>query len=155
MKKFILVLVMCLVCTAVHADVSSVILKKDIDDNGNIRVYTQYKIDGVEVESRYPKLDGKYYYVARYDFMNFIKEDGTIMSEAEKEAYIELDIEIHKKNFTKRTFIKKNNLDIQQNGLSNLVGKQGTTKTATIKISETIEWEVKTDGTKVEKIITP
>lgn len=155
MKVWILALMMCLVCSVSQADVTSVILKKDIDDSGGIRVYTQYFIDGIELQSQYPKFDGKYYFVTRYDLMDFIKQDGTIMSIVEKEAYIELQIEIHRKNLTVRSFTKINNLDIHQNGLPNLVGKQGTTKTATIKISDTKEWEVKTDGTKVEKIIIP
>ncbi len=157
MKSIILALMILGIsfCGVATADVTSLILKKDIDDNDNIRVYTQYMVDGEELESKYPKLDGKYYYVSRYDFMNFIKQDGTIMSEAEKEIYIELQIKFHRESLLRQTFIKKNNLDVQQTELSNLVGKQGTTKTATMKINDTKEWEVKTDGTKVEKIIIP
>jgi hypothetical protein len=46
MKKALLILALMAVCATAKADVTAEILSQKIDENGNIRVETQYKIDG-------------------------------------------------------------------------------------------------------------
>ena len=57
MKK-ILVLLFLVLCIAspVFADVTEEVISIDKDANENIRVWTQYKLDGVEVKSKYDKI---------------------------------------------------------------------------------------------------
>ncbi len=150
MKIASLILGFCLIATFAFAGTSAEIISYDKDDNGNIRVWTQYKIDGVEVDSRYPKINGKEVYCARYTVFNFID-----MTNDEIVARIKEDIEKHAETLIIKTFTKKKNDSIAQNNLSKLVGTTATKITATRKISDTKEWVLKTDGTFTENIITP
>ena len=66
-----LVFCLCLLTSFAFAQVTAEIIKTDIDNNGNIRVWTCHKINGVEVTSQYPKIDGKSVYCTRYSKQNF------------------------------------------------------------------------------------
>ena len=101
MKIASMVLVMCLVGVLAFGDSSGEIVSIDIDSNGNIRVWTQYKVDGVEVDSRYPKIDGKQVYCVRYNKKNFLG-----MSKAEITERIEQDLQSHSRNLIAKEFDK-------------------------------------------------
>ncbi len=150
MKIASLILGLCLIATFAFAGTSAEIISYDKDDNGNIRVWTSYYLDGQNVESRYPKMDGKFVYCTRYTVFNFID-----MNDDEIVARIKEDIDAHAENLIVKTFEEKNNDSIIQNNLSKLVGTTTTKTTATRKVSDTKEWVVKTDGTFTENIITP
>lgn len=154
MKRILLILVFCLFATNVFAGVTAEILAYDLDDNGNIRVKTQYKIDGVEVISRYPTLGGKYYFVTRYHTLNFAG-----MSDAEIKTRILEDVEAHAKSLIKKTYIEKSNLDIHDNHIKEVVGSKVTKTTTTIEVDTDGDGEkdtnyiLKTDGSHAESTI--
>lgn len=142
------------VAFAVEDGVTAKILAYDIDDNGNIRVKTQYKIDGVEVKSNYPKLNDKYYFVTRYYALNF---PG--MTDKQIKDRILEDLNAHAENLVLDTFVKKNNQDIHDNHLSALVGSVISKIKATFKFDsdgdniDDKEWTVYTNATYTEKNI--
>lgn len=157
MRVLAIVLSLVLISSVAFAKVTAEVLKKDLEDNGNIRVYTQYKIDGVEVVSRYPKLGGKYYWITRYTALIFAG-----MTDAQMEARILQDVNIYAERLTLETFIEKNNINIVANNLKTLVGSTVSKDSTTIRVDTDgdnivdTEWTVKTDGTKTETpIITP
>lgn len=156
MKKILLILLFCLFATNVFADVTAEILSYDLDDNGNIRVKTQYKIDGIEVKSPYPLLDGKYYFVTRYNIFNFVG-----MTDEQIKARIVEDVTTHANTLIQQTFTQKQNTDIYANHLTELTGSKVKQTNTTIILdidSDGVsdrEWLIKTDGTYSEKVITP
>lgn len=66
------------------------IVKVDTDERGAIRVWAQYKVDGVEVASQYPKIDGKSVYCSRYSVVNFAGLDKATI-----QALVTKDIDSH------------------------------------------------------------
>jgi len=156
MRRFILFLLFFLICSFSYAGVTGEVLAVDRDDNGNIRVKTQYKIDGVEVKSRYPKLNGKYYWVSRYRSHNFAD-----MTDLEIKNRILRDVRKHSENLITDTFFRVDNERIINNNLPNLIGSMIIRNQSKVLIDidgDNVfdkEWTVKTDGTKTERIITP
>lgn len=138
----------------VFADVTAEVLSYKIDDNGNIEVHTQYKIDGVEVQSRYPQENGKYYWVTRYAASNF----GS-MTEAQIKRRILSEIDSQTNALVVKSFIEKENQNIINNKLGTLVGSTVTKTQAEIGVDNDGDnkadkiWVVKTDGSKIEKDI--
>ena len=132
------------------ADVTAEVLSYKIDDNGNIEVHTQYKIDGVEVQSRYPQENGKYYLVTRYDAGNFINT-----TEAEIQNRILSDVKAHAEAVGNKEWIKKNTQDIFKNRLTGVAGSKVTSVESRIRVDTNGDnitdevWTVKTDGTKI------
>lgn len=150
MKRFMVLLIL-LFSSKCFADVTAEIISKKIDENGNIEIHTQYKIDGVEVQSNYPPDSGKYYFVTRYSFLNFVN-----LSDDDKKNRILSDISSYAKGLIERTYSKKTNEElIKDNFLINIVGQSITETESTIKINPTLEYKVKTDGTKTDIIIEP
>lgn len=153
MKRLILVLLFCLITSLAYADVVGEIISIDRDANDNIRVWTQYKIDGVEVKSNYPKINGKAVYATRFAAHNFAG-----LSDSQIEARILRETKAHSKNLIKQEFIKKTistNDDIYSNHLKTLVGKSITVDKAEIRIDDNETLEVFTNGTSSIKFITP
>lgn len=151
----------------VLADCVAEIIGHDIDNRGNIVIKSQYKVDGVEVASRYPKLDGKQYFVTRYSAENFIG-----LGDAEIEGLIKKDLSAHCNSLTRDRFAEKSaetqesiirnaNRNLSENGFDKLVGKKITVDSFKIKVDTDIdgmydqEWDIKTDGTKTSSSITP
>lgn len=78
MKTLILALVLIVGFSSVAlAAVTAEILAKDIDENGNIIVWTTHYIDDIEVESRYPKINGHWVWATRYSKSNLKDFDAT------------------------------------------------------------------------------
>ena len=130
--------------------VEATIISKDLDDKGNIRIWTQYKIDGKEVESDYDKIDGKAVYATRFNANNLAG-----LSDAQIELRILQEAKTHAKNLTRQEFIKNTistNINIFNNNLKTLVGKKVTVEDTEIKVDDDITLIVKTDGTKTEKV---
>lgn len=162
--KLILALVLCLWAVTAYAGVEANVIKQDLDDNGNIRVWSQYLVDGAEVVSQYPKINGKYVFCSRYSKQNFL----TCKDDAEIEARILQDLNDHGQTLISQTFNKTApkslselqkdynrtaNDDFAKTHLKTLIGEKVTLTTAVTKIdsnNDTIldkELNVKTDGT--------
>lgn len=105
MRTRILALVMglCLITSFAFADVVGEVVSIDPDENGNIRVWTTHSIDGKEVASQYPKIDGHYVYCTRYSKQNF-KDLSTVK---EIEDYILNDIKDYDEGLVQKEFDKK------------------------------------------------
>ena len=137
MKTFILILAFCFITTLVFADTIGEIVSIDIDSNGNIRVWTQYKIDGTEVESQYPKIDGKSVFCTRYSALNFVDMSNTEI----KERILE-DIDTHTKTLITKKCLKKANKKIK---FKDVVGSKVSNNKAKVKINDK-EYLLDTDG---------
>lgn len=165
MKEVIIavLLVLGLACSA-SAEVTAEIVAKDLDDNGNIRVWTQYKVDGVEVESRYPQIGGKFVYCTRYSRQNF-----TGMAKNEIAEYIDNDIGSHNDTLTQKEYNKKaqktvSQLRVEYNTQENqkfldtdfpdIIKKRVISDNAKVVIGDE-EYLVKTDGTHTSAVIAP
>jgi hypothetical protein len=179
MKKMILVLGFLFITNICFADVSFIITAKDTDENGNIRVWTCHKIDGVEVESRYPKMDctdkdGKTtkvnVWATRYNKQNLAN-----MTATQAETYILNDIQGYSKVLIQKEFDKKAPKTLQQiqvdynrvaneavsnTTLKDLVGKGMTMNETIQKIDTDLDGKadtditIKPDGSLTQKAIT-
>jgi len=154
MRIAFMCLAMIFLSSVVYADVTSEVIAKGIDSNGNIRVWTQYKIDGKEVESRYPKIDGKYVWATRYSVGNFYG-----MTDQEQLERIDEDMKAHGETLISnpfRTEIRKLTTDANKEvSLENLIGRKVIVKGAELLVDTDFngqpdkKWTVKTDGTKI------
>lgn len=150
MKILGIVLGLCLMASIALAGVEAEIVKVDFDGTV-INVWTQYKVDGVEVQSRYPKItitDGegvsKSYYVWRVGY-NLFQFDG--LSSEQIKTRVLKDVNEFANELGKNTYLKKAN----ENYVSTIKATEGS------KVSKdtfdldfgTGKWTVKTDGTKV------
>lgn len=176
MKRFILTVIFCLVCGFAYADASFEILSQDIDNNGNIRVWAVHSVNGVEVESNYPKMkdkDGKehFVYCTRYSKQNF--KDCTDKTAIENKILD--DIKNYSNNLVVKAYDSKaektlNQIRIDYNKVSNeafmttnldkLVGKTLSVVSVVEKLdtdndgTQDKELTLTTAGTKTEKAIT-
>ena len=163
MRKILLLILMLSFFKFCFADVTAEILGKEIDANGNILIKTQYKIDSVEVPSRYPQENGKYYWVTRYSIQNFANMDATQI-----QAKIDADLNAFSESLITKPFLEQqrtalkdaNTTLLSSDLLKNVVGHKVTTASAKLNIDsnfdgiEDKELTVKTDGSKIEKDIT-
>jgi hypothetical protein len=131
----------------VFAEVTAEVIGYDLDDNGNIRVKTQYKIDGVEVQSNYPKQDGKAYYVTRFNAMNFLD-----MTEIEIKDRIMTDAKAYCNAKIMDSFNKEANKNIVNTKLKDLVGSKVTVIEIEVKVNSK-DYIIKQDGTINEKVV--
>lgn len=168
-----LVMVMCLWTMLAYAGVDAEIIAKDTDSNGNIIVWSCYKINGKEVSSQYPKIDGHYVYATRYSKQNFL----ACKDKAEIENYILNDIGNHTDTIIQQEFDRtapKTFSEIQKDynrtanqafadaNLDKLIGKSVSATEVIRQIDSNNdgvmdkEITLKPDGTKIEaNIITP
>lgn len=154
MFKMILIIIFLIFIfpSLIFADVTAEILSYKIDDNGNIEVHTQYKIDGVEVQSRYSQEDGKYYWVTRYVASTF----GNMTDVQIKERILS-EIKEQMNALGQQSFLKKANEDIVNNRLKTLVGSTaiqsqfdiGVDNDGDHKVDKT--WTVNTKGEKLSE----
>jgi hypothetical protein len=156
MKLLVLVLGFFLVAMLSWADVVGEVISIDKDDNGNIRVWTQYKIDGVEVDSRYPKINGKEVYCSRYNAINFVG-----MTDLQIKERIMKDVDDHTKSLIRNTYIPKANDDIFANHLKTVVGEKKLNTSVTIQVDtdgdgvKDKDVEIKTDGSSIISPVSP
>lgn len=160
MKKLIFVLGFLMVAQWAVADVTRKVISIKQDENGNLEVHTQYKVDGVEVVSRYltePCDDGQcYIWVTRYDAVNFINPDGTFMDDAQKVEFIGNQVDKFSDSLIRKTFVQKKNLEIKDAGIKDLIGSTKTIQSSVIELKDkdkniTATVELKTDGTLSSK----
>lgn len=145
-KVFLAILMLAFLVIPALADVTAEIIKCDLDASGNLRVYTQYKIDGVEVPSNYPQFEGKYYYVTSYNFKRSDILADDILTKIKK------DIEAYAQSLLARTYISKQNAEIVKSKLANIVGQKVTISSVVIQ-DGTKELEVNTAGQILKETI--
>jgi hypothetical protein len=144
MRVIGLVLAFMLVASVGWAEVTGEIVGTALDDSGNIIVRTQYKTNGVEVASNYPKDgNGKYYWQTRYAVQNFAGMNDTQIADRVKQ-----DISAFAQHLITSAYIKKANAELN---LKSLVGQEVIETTATIQINENLTWEI-VNGTKTDKV---
>lgn len=103
MKKLFLLLMFLLAFKLCFAAVTAEIISKDIDSNGNIRIWTIHAVDGVEIESKYPKIGGHFVFCTRYSSQNF----KDCKNKTEIENYILNDIKNYSNVLVQKEFDKK------------------------------------------------
>ena len=152
MKKTVLILIAILLMSSVsYADVTNEILAKEINSSGNIVIKTQYKVDGVEVDSAYSH-NGKKYWYKVYNYTKFLG-----MSNQEIIDKIDSDIVEVSQGLVVKEFTKKQNEEVLK-VLDSVIGTKNTVQTTQIIMDTdndgTLDktWTIKTDGTKTEKI---
>lgn len=157
MKRILFSLILCLFCFQGFSDVTATILDVSQDSNsGAIIVKTQYKVDGVELVSNYPLLDGKYYWQTRYNLNQFAG-----MTDGEVKTRIFKDIKAFGENVTCKTYLKQANFVYTKDKGSLLIGQTGTILSADILVDSDgdnivdTKWIVKTDGTRIEEVYVP
>ena len=128
------------------ADVTTEVLSQKKAPNGDMWVCTQYKIDGVEVASPYPKVDGKSCLMIR---KNAYQLAG--LSAAEIEALFDAEITDHAKTLIADEYSNKAVDGIL--ATVSLVGRKQTVASTVVKVAPDKEWTVKTNGTKTEKTV--
>lgn len=147
MKILGLVFGLCFITSFAFAEITGTIVAKDIDDNGNIRVWTEYQKDGVEIPSNYPKIDGKFVYCTRYNALNF---DG--LTDTEIVQYIRADIKTQTDNLIQQDYMKAKypnmteaNAILNKDRLTNLVGE-------VVSSTEVTQKKMLPDGTLLKEI---
>ena len=151
-KKIFIFMVLMGMAWPCFADVTAEVLSYKLDDNGNIEVHTQYKIDGVEQQSRYPQENGKYYWVTRYVASTF----GS-MTEAQIKARILSEIQDQVNALGQQKFLKKANKNIVDTKLGTLVGATVAQTTFEIGVDNNGDhktdkiWTVNTAGEKLSE----
>lgn len=124
--------------------------------NGSIIVRTQYKIDGVEVPSSYPPLNGKYYWQTRYNIDKFAG-----MTDLAVKNYIFKDLAAFAKSLITKKYFATNNYQYIQDKANLLIGQTGTVNTAEVLVDTNADgvvdtkWIVSSDGTRTEEPYTP
>jgi len=124
--------------------------------NGSIVVKTQYKLDGVEVVSNYPLLNGKYYWVTRYQLQSFAG-----ITDLQAKQRILKDLQSHGQSLIRKKYLQQANFQYTQDKASLLIGTTGQIDTAEILVDmngdgvNDTKWIIKTDGTRTEEPYTP
>ena len=155
MKKLAFFILFLLITVSCFADVTAKIVGVDKDENGNIRVKTQYKIDGVEVKSPYPLENGISYWITRYSVQNF-----SGMNKTQIFTRIKKDIISFEKHLIIKKYLELANHDFISIS-QDLVNVTDTQSIASVYVDTDnngtldTEWVLKTDGTRIEKEYTP
>jgi hypothetical protein len=145
--NYVLTILMVFFAVSAQADIVGRVIGTQQDENGSIMIKTAYFDSGINVPSRYPMEGGLYYWVTRYSFQNF---DG--MTEAEIESRIKQDVDAFAQSLIAKEFTKAQNLAID---LKPIIGKEFTTTSTEVQVSQTKAIVVGTDGTSFVKILTP
>lgn len=121
--------------------IEATIISKDVDtQRGTIRVWTQYKLDGVEIPSQYPKIDGKSVYCVRYDPVQLVG-----LTEAEIEAKVLADLDSHAGSLIRNKFRSLVTSDALNTGMANIIGKTVQKDTTQVKVGDK-DYNIKDDG---------
>lgn len=150
MKKIMLVILFLGLFKLAFAEVSAKIIAVDKDENGNIRIKTQYFIDNEQVVSNYPQQDGKYYWVTRYDVRSFVN-----MTKAQILGRVKSDIRSFEDVLILKEYLKINN-DAWVTQGQDLVNATDTRASTSFLVDKDQDgnpdatWTIYTNGTKVE-----
>ena len=128
------------------ADVTTEILSQQKAPNGDLWICTQYKIDGVEVQSPYSKVNGKSCFMIRKNIYQLAGLDNAGIM-----ALVDNEIKQHAENLIADEYSNKAMDTIITN--ASLIGRKQIISTAVRKVAPDKEWTVKTDGTKIEKTV--
>lgn len=164
--KFIILACLLLLPLNVFAGASGEIVLFEPKDSGVIFAWTQYKIDGVEVQTSYPKINDKYVKKLKFNVDScFPMEDGTVecllgKTTAEKLAILKEQIKLHCNMLTMESY---RNATIDSDTLATELNSAIGDKVSVTSVSKKVdtdgdgkydkEFLFKTDGTKTEKSI--
>lgn len=146
MRSFLLGLFL-MVASVANAGVMGEVLGSAQDTNGNLVVKVAYYMDGVNIETPYPKENGLYYQVFRLSFQNI---DG--MTQEQIGAYIDQNVKQHCESLIQR---KANAVENAKLDLSSYVGRKVTVESTEMQISPVKAYIVGTAGKLSEKALTP
>jgi hypothetical protein len=152
MKKYLFLILFFSITSLCFANVTYEKVGQEIDPNGNIIVYTNFKVDGVDVPSPYPKIDGKSVKATRYSWANFYG-----MTDKQIADFIKADLERNCEGMAQQVYSKKENEKLI-NDISAMT-ISGSVDGAVVKLDTDKnglpdkELTLKTDGTKTEKTI--
>lgn len=156
MKKLLILLFLLLISTKCFASVVGTVIDIVQDENnGSIVVRTNYVVDGVELKSSYPQLNGKYYWVTRYNMNQFAG-----MTDQEVKDYIFKDVQEFGESIIRSEYFKKSNANYIVDMNTNILNSKLDISTADINVDEDHDgkadkkWVVKMDGTREEEAIT-
>ena len=127
--------------------IEGTIVKVDTDEKGAIRVWSQYKINGVEVASQYPKIDGKSVYCSRYSVVNFAGQDKATI-----QASVTKDVEAYANKLAIDQYSKVATPTSIADNLTELVGTTVTKTDGVLAVGDK-EATFKADGTVTIKTI--
>lgn len=158
MKKLLFALLLTMVAGLAYAGVDAEILDVAQDPaNGSIIVRTQYKLDGVEVPSRYPvDAQGRSYWQTRYNVDKFAG-----MTDLQVKQYILKDLQSFGETLVRKAYFEKANFQYTQAKAALLIGTKGTIATADVVVDTNADgladtrWVVKSDGTRTEEPYAP
>jgi hypothetical protein len=136
-----------MVATVANAKVEGITQGFSQDANGNIVVKVAYYMDGVNMETQYPKENGIYYQVFRLSFQNI---DG--MTAEQIGEYIDQNVKQHCESLIQR---KANAVENAKLDLSSYVGRKVTVESTEMQISPVKAYIVGTAGKVSEKALTP
>ena len=123
------------------------VVKIDTDEKGAIVVWTQYLIDGKEVQSRYPTINGKQVFCSRYSALGFAGR-----SQADNQKSILDDVSSHVDSLILKQYQKAKNPSIVSVDLASVIGQKVEKDTATLDTPEKTV-TLKQEGTVVSTII--
>jgi hypothetical protein len=146
MRLFLLGLFL-MVASVANAGVMGEVVGSAQDANGNIVVKVAYYMDGENLESPYPKENGKFIQVFRLSFQNI---DG--MTAEQVGAYIDQNVKQHCESLIQR---KANAVENAKLDLSGFVGRKVTVENTEIQVSPVKAYVVGTTGKLSEKALTP
>jgi hypothetical protein len=136
-----------MVATVANAGVMGEVVGSSMDANGNIVVKVAYYMDGENLESPYPKENGRFIQVFRLSFQNI---DG--MTQAQIGEYIDQNVKQHCESLIQR---KANAVENAKLDLSSYVGRKVTVESTEMQISPVKAYVVGTAGKVSEKALTP
>lgn len=122
--------------------ITAEIVKVDLDEQKAIRVWAQYKIDGVEVVSNYPRIDGKSVFCTRYEDLQFAKMNGD-----EVKDHIISQSKSHVEVLVRKEYLRIANDSVVKDNLGALVGRKVQADSAKVSVSATEEMTIFQDGT--------
>lgn len=155
--KWLIAVLLLLLPVLVYADSSGEIVRIDIGEDKNISVWVQYKLDGIEIESNYPKIDDKFVYRFRIRYTNLVGKTNNQIR-----TYIRNQIERHCENIIKNRFAElRNEADLNDriSKIGGIIGSSLTKNSAFIDFdtdqdgANDTRWEVFTNGNYTETTI--
>jgi len=131
--------------------ITGTIVQVDQDNNGAIRVWTNYQIDGVDVQSNYPQINGKSVYCCRYSAIQFAGMSNDDMTSA-----ILADVQAQVNNLVTQQYSATANAALVSQ-LSSVVGQSASGDSTSVTVQNGAStMTINQDGTasvKTDKVI--
>lgn len=143
----VLLALMLMVCGTAWAGVTGEVVGQAMDENGNIVVKVAYEIDGVPVDSPYPKENGRPIFVFRMAYTNVVG-----MTQEQIGAFIDQNVKQYCEALLQR---KANSVENAKISLAPFVGRKVTVNSSDFQVSPVKVLTLTTAGKTGEKVLTP